>query len=58
MTMRWRPRGALGRQHASNGDAVNIARFSGSEIVLRCDNNQFADKLREANPGSAFSARA
>lgn len=58
MTMRWRPRGALGRQHASSGDAVQIARFSGSEIVLRCHNNQFADKLLEANPGSGFSARA
>jgi len=58
MTMRWRPRGPLGRQHASNGDALQIARFTGSEIVLRCHNNQFADKLREANPGSALSTGA
>jgi hypothetical protein len=55
MTMRWRPRGSLGRQHASKGDALQIARFTGSEIVLRCHSDQFADKLREANPASAFS---
>ena len=58
MTMRWRPRGPLGRQHASEADALQIARFTGSEIVLRCHNDQFADKLREANPGSALSKGA
>ena len=55
MTMRWRPQGPLGREHAREGDSLEIARFSPSEIVLRCHKDGFADKLREANPGSAFS---
>jgi hypothetical protein len=55
LTMRWRPRGPLGREHASEGDAVEIARFTGAAIVIRCRNDRFADQLREANPGAAFS---
>lgn len=58
MTMRWRPRHPLGRRHASEGDALQIARFTGSEIALRCQSDPFADKLREANPGSAISKGA
>jgi hypothetical protein len=55
LTMRWRPRGPLGREHVTDGDAVEIARFTGAEIVLQCRSDRFAEKLRGANPGSAFS---
>jgi hypothetical protein len=58
MTMRGRPRGPLGRPHATEGDAVQIARFTGDEIILRCHNNRFAEKLGEANPGAAVSTAA
>jgi len=58
MTMRGRPRGPLGRQHATEGDAVQIARFTDEEIVLRCHNNRFAEKLVEANPASTVSTAA
>jgi hypothetical protein len=55
MTTRWRPPAPLRREHGSEGDALEIARFTGSEIVLRCHSDRFADRLQEANPGSAFS---
>ncbi len=57
-TMRWRPRSPLGRSHASDGDAIQIVRFTGSEIVLRCQSDSFANKVLEANPGSALSRAA
>ena len=43
---------------SAEGDALQIARFTSAEIVLRCHNDHFADKLREANRGSAFSKAA
>src|SRR5262245_33746294 len=58
MNLRWRPQGPLGRLHAREADGLEIARFTGSEVVLRCHNDRFAEKLRQANPGAAFATGA
>jgi len=54
-TIRLRPKGPLGRNHAREKMAVEIARFTKNEIALRCHNEAFAAKLIEANPGSVPS---
>ena len=57
-TSRWRPKGPIVRPHTREGDAVEIARFSEAELVVRCHNDGFAAKLLETNPGAAFSRSA
>lgn len=52
-TLRFRPKGRLGRNHARDALAVEIARFTKNEIALRCHSDAFAAKLIEANPGAA-----
>lgn len=54
-TIRFRPLGPLGRNHARENIAAEIAGFNGQEIALRCYNDAFAQKLVEANPGAALA---
>jgi hypothetical protein len=50
---RWRPKGPLGRNHAREAQALDIARVSSSELVMRCHNDGFAARLIEMNRHAA-----
>jgi hypothetical protein len=52
-TTRFRPAGPLGPNHAREGQALEVARVSGSELVVRCHNDGFAARLIEVNRGAA-----